>query len=382
MPYIDNKNPNKMKKFISTIKEMKNNKFIIDFQSIVKKKVKELDLKKLERFNSIRTIKIFEIYKKPIDYFVKAQNLLENKVQRNEKSVVLQRSNLWAKYITGSLIGGTLFGIGWLTLAQTEEIIIVQGKLEPISGVIDVQMPIEGITKEILVKEGERVTKGQVLIKLDKDITTVRQDSLLETYKINQEILNRLNTLQKEGAVAELQYLQQLNKTLEIEKQINENKILLDYQLIKAPISGLVFDLQPQKPGYVASTSQPILKIVPLENLVAKIEIDSRSIGFVSTGKKADISIDSYPATDFGIIEGEVTKIGSDALPPDTLEGKGYRFPSEIKLKEQFLELKNGKKLPLQVGMSLSANIRLRKVSYLKLLLGTFQTKADSLRSL
>ena len=382
MPYIDNKNPHKMKKFISTIKEMKINKVIIDFQSIIKKKVEELDLKKLERFNSIRTIKVFEIYKKPIDYFVKAQNLLENKVQRNEKSVVLQRSNLWAKYITGSLIGGTIFGIGWLTLAQTEEIIIVQGKLEPLSGVIDVQMPIEGITKEILVKEGERVTKGQVLIKLDKDITTVRQDSLLETYKINQEILNRLNTLQKEGAVAELQYLQQLNKTLEIEKQINENKVLLDYQLIKAPISGLVFDLQPQKPGYVASTSQPILKIVPLENLVAKIEIDSRSIGFVSTGKKADISIDSYPATDFGIIEGEVTKIGSDALPPDPREGKGYRFPSEIKLKEQFLELKNGKKLPLQVGMSLSANIKLRKVSYLKLLLGTFQTKADSLRSL
>ena len=382
MPYIDNKNHHKMKKFISTIKEMKINKVIIDIQSIVKKKVEELDLKKLERFNSIRTIKVFEIYKKPIDYFVKAQNLLENKVQRNEKSVVLQRSNLWAKYITGSLIGGTIFGIGWLTLAQTEEIIIVQGKLEPLSGVIDVQMPIEGITKEILVKEGERVTKGQVLIKLDKDITTVRQDSLLETYKINQEILNRLNTLQKEGAVAELQYLQQLNKTLEIEKQINENKVLLDYQLIKAPISGLVFDLQPQKPGYVASTSQPILKIVPLENLVAKIEIDSRSIGFVSTGKKADISIDSYPATDFGIIEGEVTKIGSDALPPDQIEGKGYRFPSEIKLKEQFLELKNGKKLPLQVGMSLTANIKLRKVSYLKLLLGTFQTKADSLRSL
>ena len=382
MPYIDNKNPHKMKKFISTIKEMKINKVIIGFQSIVKKKVEELDLKKFERFNSIRTIKIFEIYKKPIDYFVKAQNLLENKVQRNEKSVVLQRSNLWAKYITGSLIGGTIFGIGWLTLAQTEEIIIVQGKLEPLSGVIDVQMPIEGITKEILVKEGERVTKGQVLIKLDKDITTVRQDSLLETYKINQDILNRLNTLQKEGAVAELQYLQQLNKTLEIEKQINENKVLLDYQLIKAPISGLVFDLQPQKPGYVASTSQPILKIVPLENLVAKIEIDSRSIGFVSTGKKADISIDSYPATDFGIIEGEVTKIGSDALPPDPREGKGYRFPSEIQLKEQFLKLKNGKKLPLQVGMSLSANIKLRKVSYLKLLLGTFQTKADSLRSL
>ena len=382
MPYTDNRNPHKMKKFISSIKDINLNQAMLDLKLKLNSKIKSLDLKRIETLNQLKQIKASEIYKKPIDYFVKAQNLLENKVQRNEKSVVLKRSNLWAKYITGSLIGGTVFGIGWLAIAQTEEIIIVQGKLEPLSGVIDVQMPLEGITKEILVKEGDKVKEGQVLIKLDKDITSVRQKSLLKTYEINQEILNKFNLLQKEGAVSELQYLQQLNKTLEIEKQIDENKVLLDYQLIKAPISGLVFDLQPQKPGYVASTSQPILKIVPLENLVAKVEIDSRSIGFASTGKKADISIDSYPATDFGVIQGELIKIGSDALPPDPREGKGYRFPAEIKLKDQYLSLKKGKKLPLQVGMSLTANIKLRKVSYLRLLLGTFQTKADSLRSL
>ena len=38
--------------------------------------------------------------------------------------------------------------------------------------------------------------------------------------------------------------------------------------------------------------------------------------------------------------------------------------------------------LPLQVGMSLTANIKLRKVSYLRLLLGEFQDKAESLQRL
>ena len=53
-----------------------------------------------------------------------------------------------------------------------------------------------------------------------------------------------------------------------------------------------------------------------------------------------------------------------------------------IKLDSQQLNLKGGQMLPLQVGMSLSSNIKLRKVSYLQLLLGTFQDKVDSLRQL
>ena len=51
-------------------------------------------------------------------------------------------------------------------------------------------------------------------------------------------------------------------------------------------------------------------------------------------------------------------------------------------LDDQQLRLKSGSSLPLQVGMSLTANIKLRKVPYLQLLLGEFQDKAESLQRL
>ena len=57
-------------------------------------------------------------------------------------------------------------------------------------------------------------------------------------------------------------------------------------------------------------------------------------------------------------------------------------FPVTIQLDDQQLKLKSGSSLPLQVGMSLTANIKLRKVSYLQLLLGEFQDKAESLQRL
>jgi HlyD family secretion protein len=133
----------------------------------------------------------------------------------------------------------------------------------------------------------------------------------------------------------------------------------------------------------VAQGSQPVLKIVPYDKLKAKVEIESSKIGFVSVGKPADISIDSFPANDFGVLTGTVTKIGSDAMPPDQAKNKTtYRFPADITLSRQTLKLKNGTILPLQVGMSLSANIKLRKVSYLQLLLSDFKNKADSLRKI
>ena len=53
-----------------------------------------------------------------------------------------------------------------------------------------------------------------------------------------------------------------------------------------------------------------------------------------------------------------------------------------IELNSQQLRIKNDLQLPLQVGMSLTSNIKLRKGRYLQLLLGTFQDKVDSLREI
>lgn len=375
-----------------------------------------------------------------------SQDYLEQAVQNDHEEVVLKQSRVWGRAITWTLIGGTTLGLAWLATAQTEEIVVAPGKLEPLSRVIDVQMPLQGIAKTILVKEGARVKKGQVLIQLDTEATKENHKSTIEATNLKRaelrfkekelvdtiavsktkissqteslilakKVLNRLDSLAKQGAAAELQYLEQKNKVQEIQGQIKQSRadqdrqvsileqnirslrgqiaelnsrvtegdVTLRYQAIVSPVDGIVFDLKARSPGFVAQTSEPILKIVPIDKLQAKVEVESRNIGFVSVGAPADISIDSFPASDFGVIQGKVTRIGSDALPPDPAQNKTYRFPTDISLNSQSLKIRNGRELPLQVGMSLTANIKLRKVTYLQLLLGSFRDKADSLRKL
>jgi hemolysin D len=378
--------------------------------------------------------------------FRQAQNSLERLVHTDNDDVVLQQSRLWARSITWTLIGVTGFALAWLALAKTEEIVTAPGKLEPLGVVKDIQMPVGGVVDEILVKEGDAVRKGEVLLRLDTVTSRDRQQSILKTIAFKQqqlrlkreelvrylavndteqqvlverlglesEVLGRLETLNRQGAVQELQYLSQVNKVQEVEGQIKQSKVerlrqeailqqgirelqseLADlrsklveldvnirYQEIRAPEDGVVFELKPKSKGFVAQTSEPVMKVVPYDRLEARVEVPSREIGFVSVGKRAEISIDSYPSTDFGVLEGTVRRIGSDALPPDerNQSKQFYRFPVDIKLNQQQMKLKSGQPLDLKVGMSITANIKLRKVTYLQLLLSDFKDKADALR--
>ena len=378
----------------------------------------------------------------------RAQNQLEQKVRSvSHDESVLQQSRFWMRAVTWSLIGTTAFAVGWLAIARTEEIVVAQGKLEPLGDVKEIQIPVGGVARDILIKGGDRVSKGQILIQLDTETSSEQVDSLeaqlskkqqqlklkleeqqatldlsreqvattQDNLALELQILSRFAFLSTQGASSELQYLQQRNKVRELrgrvtkekldgarqqlilnqdieqlnaqfaqlKAQLTEAKVTLKYQSLRSPVDGVVFDLKPTTPGFVAQSSEPVLKIVPFNNLEADVEIPSNKIGFVREGMSVDISIDSFPATDFGVLEGKVTSIGSDALPPDQQKQRQeYRFPATIQLDSQQLKLKNGTTLPLQVGMSLTANIKLRSVTYLQLLLGQFQSKTDSLRQL
>jgi hemolysin D len=374
-----------------------------------------------------------------------AQLALEQRVQANREEMGLQPSRFLVRAILWILLGTTGAALAWLALAKTDEVVVAPGKLEPIGNVKTVQMPVGGVLEQILVKEGERVRQGQILLRLDNEATLDRQASIragiaakqqqlklkqleLQRYlnlndteqqvlgrnrNLESDILGRLELLQQEGGVAELQYLQQRNRVREVEgeldkvrvdrlrqtailqqqiEQLNgeladlrskltELSVNIRYQDIRSPVEGVVFDLKPKGVGFVAQTSEPVMKIVPFSDLQAKVEINSEDIGFVRVGKPVDISIDSFPATDFGVLQGTLTSIGSDALPPDELK-QIYRFPAVVSLDSQQFKLKGGQILPLQVGMSLTANVKLRKVSYLQLLLGGFRDKTDALRRL
>jgi HlyD family secretion protein len=495
------------------------------------------------------------------------QENLFSPIPNTDQAVVLRQSPAWARGVTLGIVGVTVAVITWSAFAKIEQVIAAQGQLKPVETVKEIQAPVNGVVQEVLVKDGDKVKEGQILIRLDprsssaelaslqsiskaldnetrfyqalmaqpmnqtqveqeiirlklpsaianlarNRVTLVAENRLFElqlqgknnasaagltpdqvarlnasreelasrvrmtefeneqvqkqleqnqiqlaeakaqlivdkqllaeiksrndktmvqaqkSLEIEQEILADVEPLLEEGALSKLQierqrreiidrykqiYTEQSQGVLDFEQQqqrvwertsridqlteenarlnyalsqgqaklaniisegekrlrdsiaenqkriaeidsqltkiivdnqkqmaeregqIQRTKVNIEYQDIRSPVNGTVFDLQATR-GYVTPPNQiePLLKIVPDDNLVAEVNITNQDIGFVEIGDQADVRIDSFPFSEFGDLKGEVVSIGSDALPPDEVH-QYYRFPTRIEISE------------------------------------------------
>jgi len=89
---------------------------------------------------------------------------------RSCKAEILQRKTPLAKVVLFSLIGFIVIFFVWASLADIEQVARGQGKVVPISHVQVIQNLEGGIVSEILVDEGARVKRGDILLKLDETI--------------------------------------------------------------------------------------------------------------------------------------------------------------------------------------------------------------------
>ena len=178
----------------------------------------------------------------------------------------------------------------------------------------------------------------------------------------------------------------QINKSIvenekriaELDGQIKQAKLTKKYQVVRAPVDGTVFDLKAGNPGYVANTTEPVLKVVPEQSLMAEVFITNKDIGFVRKGMPVDVRIESYNFSEFGDIKGILVSVGEDALPPDEIYPY-YRFPAKVELNRQTLNA-NGEKLPLQSGMSITANIKARDRTILSIFTDKFTKTVESVK--
>ncbi len=169
-------------------------------------------------------------------------------------------------------------------------------------------------------------------------------------------------------------------KISETTSQISQATQNLKYQDVMSPVSGTVFELKAGTPGFVANTSEPVLKLVPNDNLKAQIFITNKDIGFIKPGMRVDVRIDSFPFSEYGDVKGVLESIGSDSLPPDQTH-QYERFPATIKLAKQNLIIK-GHPVTLQSGMSLSVNIKIRERTVMSIFTDMIMKQGDSMKSI
>ncbi len=308
--------------------------------------------------------------------------------------VKYRQTPLWSRVLLLAISGSVFFGFIYSCIARIYEVVIAKGELQAFGAERPIKANISGLISEIFVKEGDVVSKGQLLLKFDTRVLNIQRVSLNEklkslkkSYKIESNINQRLTELAFEGAISSLEALRQENKLQEIEAsiaqveaRINELNIEIAKIHLRAPLDGRVFNLIPASTGYAATNGETLLKIVPKGDLEAKIFISNSDIGFISPSMKAKVRVDAYPFTQFGSIDGKIRSIGDEVLQANSTYPFS-RFPAYLSLDNQYLE-KEGIKYKVRSGQSVSVNIIVRDKPIISIITNTIGQAFDSLRGI
>ena len=89
-------------------------------------------------------------------------------------------------------------------------------------------------------------------------------------------------------------------------------------QILTAPVDGVVQQLAVHTVGGVVTPAQQLAVVVP-SGAVLEVEamISNRDIGFVHTGQDAQIKVDTFNFTRYGVLRGKVTSLSQDAIVRD-----------------------------------------------------------------
>ncbi len=313
---------------------------------------------------------------------------------KNTQEPKFESSKIWSKRLLWAIISSVSVGFIYSSIARIDEVVTAMGELQAEGAERPINSPISGTVKRINVDEGQKVKKGEILIKLDSSIYQAQiqglrldVENLKESLKISKNVLSMYKTLIKEGAISKIDYLEKKIAVQNIKLKINqanskieEIKAMDDRTKLSSPVDGVVFNLIPSSKGYAVKEGEVLLKIVPDGDLEAKVFLTNKDVGFLTPNMKAEIRVDAFPFTQFGSIKGQLKLIGVEVLPADQ-QNPQSRFPVLVSLEKQYLNL-NKKNYEIKSGQSVTVNFIVRKKRLITLLTDTIDKAFDALRGI
>jgi len=254
----------------------------------------------------------------------------------------------------------------------------------------------QALKDEMRQRQGERSAIFQRIEQLDATVPliTERTDSLkgllakdmiprvqwleLEQERIEQVTerdVQRNNLTSIEAAIANIgqrlsaqnaEYMSQLLTELaEVETRISgfeqefikaEQRVSL--QMLKAPVGGTVHQLAVHTVGGVVTPAQELMQIVPDSDAIeVEAWIQNKDIGFVQKGQRAEIKVETFPFTRYGIIDAELLTVSNDATPDEQL---GLVYAARVKMEKSTINVEN-KIVNLSPGMAVTVEVNMGK---------------------
>ena len=212
-----------------------------------------------------------------------------------------------------------------LTLKDTvfNHYLDIQGSVNTKENIL-IQPEMPGTLIALNVKAGQRVSKGQLLARVDDGGSSQQVASLETQYQLAKTTFERQKNLWSQKIGSEIQYLQAQTQMLSLQRSVAQAKAMLSKTEIRAPFSGTIDEVFVERGQVVAAGPQGLMRIVNLNNMYVSTTIPESYIGKLKVGTQVDVFLTSLNKN----YKGKVRQIGNFINPNNRSFGIEVSIPN------------------------------------------------------
>nr|WP_174505584.1 HlyD family type I secretion periplasmic adaptor subunit [Acinetobacter sp. Marseille-Q1620] len=195
------------------------------------------------------------------------------------------------------------------------------------------------------------------------------------------DLRNQINDARSKYYVQAREELAKASTDIEQQQQVVKGRSdTLSRTVFKAPVRGVVKEIDVMTLGGVIPQNGKLMTLVPLEDqLLIEARISPRDIAFIHPGQSALVKITAYDYSIYGGLDGKVKIISPDTLRDEVKQDQFY-YRVYIRTNSNKLRNKAGKEFAITPGMVATVDIQTGSKTVLEYLLKPFNKAKEALR--
>ncbi|WP_299112399.1 efflux RND transporter periplasmic adaptor subunit [uncultured Winogradskyella sp.] len=164
----------------------------------------------------------------------------------------------------------------------------LQGSVETKQNIV-LTPEVGGIITRVYVKEGQNVTKGQLLASIDDGGLSQQKAQLEVQADLAKTTFERQKRLWDQKIGSEIQYLQTKSQYEGLQKNIAQINQQLAKNNVRAPFSGVIDDVITEQGNVALPGQTQLMRLVNLKDMYIKTDVPESYITSITRGKKVEV---------------------------------------------------------------------------------------------
>ena len=260
---------------------------------------------------------------KSTEDLIKDKNITELK---NRKAIIQSElEKIDAALLNGNKTPETEALVSVITLKDTvfNHYLEIQGNVNTKDNIL-VQPEFSGTLTILNVKAGQRVSKGQILGKVDDAGMSQQLASIENQYALAKTTFERQKNLWDKKIGSEIQFLQAQAQMISAQKSVAQMRAQFAKTVIRAPFSGTIDEVFVERGQVVSPNPQGLMRIVNLSNMYVSTTVPETYIGKLKVGTAVDVFLMSLGKT----YKGKVRQVASFINPSNRSFGIEVSVPN------------------------------------------------------